>query len=275
MLTLPGVAVQVQIYESSNSLLYRGIREQDNQSIILKLLKENYPTAQELIRYRTEYEITKSLNVPGVVQVYDLQKYQNRLVMLIEDFGGESLSYWMQHRQFTLSEFLQIAIKTTEALAQIHAANIIHKDINPGNLVLNPTTGQIKIIDFGISTQLTRENTTLKNINSLEGTLAYLSPEQTGRMNRCVDYRSDFYSLGITFYELLTHRLPFESTDPLELIHCHIAKQPIPPHLQVEKLHADGKFLERGIEKIPPVLSKIILKLMAKRGKNGIKVLTD
>jgi serine/threonine protein kinase len=196
MLTLPGVAVQVQIYESSNSLLYRGIREQDNQSIILKLLKENYPTPQELIRYRTEYEITKSLNVPGVVQVYDLQKYQNRLVMFIEDFGGESLSYWMQHRQFTLADFLQIAIETTEALAQIHAANIIHKDINPANIVFNPTTGQIKIIDFGISTQLTRENTTLQNPNGLEGTLAYLSPEQTGRMNRCVDYRSDFYALG-------------------------------------------------------------------------------
>ncbi len=267
MLTLPGVAVQVQIYESANSLLYRGIREQDNQSIILKLLKENYPTPQQLIRYRTEYEITKSLNVSGVVQVYDLQKYQNRLVMLIEDFGGESLSYWMQHRQFTLAEFLQIAIKTTEALAQIHAANVIHKDINPGNLVFNPTTGQIKIIDFGISTQFNRENTTLKNPNGLEGTLAYLSPEQTGRMNRCVDYRSDFYSLGVTFYELLTHRLPFESTDPLELIHCHIAKQPIPPHLLVENLPTEGKFLEQGIENIPPVLSEIILKLMAKTGE--------
>ncbi|WP_254564121.1 AAA family ATPase [Oscillatoria sp. HE19RPO] len=267
MLTLPGVAVQVQIYESANSLLYRGIREQDNQSIILKLLKENYPTPQQLIRYRTEYEITKSLNVSGVVQVYDLQKYQNRLVMLIEDFGGESLSYWMQHRQFTLSNFLQIAIKTTEALAQIHAANIIHKDINPGNLVFNPTTGQIKIIDFGISTPFNRENTTLKNPNGLEGTLAYLSPEQTGRMNRCVDYRSDFYSLGVTFYELLTHRLPFESTDPLELIHCHIAKQPIPPHLLVENLPTEGKSWERGIDNIPPVLSEIILKLMAKTGE--------
>ncbi|MGL5192532.1 MAG: ATP-binding protein, partial [Chroococcales cyanobacterium] len=267
MLTLPGVAVQVQIYESSNSLLYRGIREPDNQSIILKLLKENYPTPQELIRYRTEYEITKSLDVPGVVQVYDLQKYQNRLVMFIEDFGGESLSYWMQHRQFTLAEFLQIAIATTEALAQIHAANIIHKDINPSNIVFNPTTGQIKIIDFGISTQLNRKNTTLNHPNALEGTLSYLSPEQTGRMNRCVDYRSDFYSLGVTFYELLTHRLPFESTDPLELIHCHIAKQPIPPHLRVENLHAEGKFSEWGIESIPPILSEIILKLMAKTGE--------
>jgi predicted ATPase/class 3 adenylate cyclase len=267
MLTLPGVAVQVQIYESSNSLLYRGMRESDHQPLILKLLKENYPTPQELIRYRTEYEITKSLNVPGVVQVYDLQKYQNRLVMFIEDFGGESLSYWMQHRQFTLAEFLQIAIKTTEALAQIHAANIIHKDINPSNLVFNPTTGQIKIIDFGISTQLTRENTTLNSPNSLEGTLAYLSPEQTGRMNRCVDYRSDFYSLGVTFYELLTHRLPFESTDPLELIHCHIAKQPIPPHLRVDPLHGEGNFSEQELEKIPPVLSEIILKMMAKTGE--------
>ncbi len=276
MFTLPGIAIQMQIYESSNSLLYRGIREQDNQSIILKFLKKNYPTPQEILRYRTEYDITTSLNVPGVVQVYDLQKYDNCLVMLIEDFGGESLSYWMQHRQFSLKEFLQIALGVTEAIAQIHAAHIIHKDINPGNIVFNPNTGQIKIIDFGISTQLTQENTTLQNPQRLEGTLAYLSPEQTGRMNRCIDYRSDFYSLGVTFYELLTHRLPFESTDPLELIHCHIAKQPIPPHLVVENKISNGKNLGTDLDlvpsafpdlAIPSVLSEIILKLMAKTGE--------
>jgi predicted ATPase/serine phosphatase RsbU (regulator of sigma subunit)/tRNA A-37 threonylcarbamoyl transferase component Bud32 len=250
MLTLSGVTVQTQIYESANSIVYRGIREADSQPIILKVLQENYPTPQELARYRTEYQITQSLNVPGVVKVYDLQKYQNTLVMFVEDFGGESLKHWMSEHPFNLKEFLHLAIAITEGLGQIHAANIIHKDINPSNIVFNPITGQVKIIDFGISTQLNRENTTLKNPNILEGTLPYLSPEQTGRMNRSIDYRSDFYSLGVTFYELLTHRLPFESTDALELVHCHIAKQPVPP------TDIDAN--------IPPVLSDIILKLMAK-----------
>ncbi|MGL5196069.1 MAG: ATP-binding protein, partial [Chroococcales cyanobacterium] len=254
MLTISGVTVQTQIYESANSIVYRGIRESDSQPIILKVLQENYPTPQELARYRTEYQITQSLNVPGVVKVYDLQKYQNTLVMFVEDFGGESLKHWSSERTWNLEEFLHLALAITEALGQIHAANIIHKDINPSNLVFNPITGEVKIIDFGISTQLTRENTTLKNPNILEGTLPYLSPEQTGRMNRCIDYRSDFYSLGVTFYELLTHQLPFETTDPLELVHCHIAKQPVPP------LDLDAN--------IPPVLSEIILKLMAKTAEN-------
>ncbi|MGE5655761.1 MAG: protein kinase domain-containing protein, partial [Actinomycetota bacterium] len=101
MLNLTGVSVIALIYESTNSLVYRAIRESDNQPIILKVLKENYPTPQELARYRTEYEITKSLNLTGVVKVYDLQKYQNTLVMFLEDFGGESLKVWMQQRSLT------------------------------------------------------------------------------------------------------------------------------------------------------------------------------
>jgi PAS domain S-box-containing protein len=254
MLSIAGVAAQTLLYESANSLVYRAIREADNQPIILKLLKESYPTPQELVRYRTEYRITQELKEPGVVQVYDLQKYQNSLVMFVEDFGGESLKIWMQQRSFTLEEFLQIAIATTKTLGKIHSANIIHKDINPSNIVYNPETEQLKIIDFGISTQLSRETPILKNPGVLEGTLAYISPEQTGRINRALDYRSDFYSLGVTFYELLTGKLPFETEDALELVHCHIARQPLsPPEIKPE---------------IPLIISKIISKLMAKNAEN-------
>ena len=250
MLEFPGVSSIAQIYESANSIVYRGIRDRDGQLTILKVLKENYPTPAELTRYRTEYNITKSLNLPGVVKGYDLQKYQNTLVMFLEDFGGESLNRWMQQHRFSLGQFLEIAIATTEALGQIHGSNIIHKDINPSNIVFNPTTQEVKIIDLGISTQLTRETPTLKNPNILEGTLAYISPEQTGRMNRTLDYRTDFYSLGVTFYEMLTNQLPFHSADPLELVHCHIAKQPVS--------------LALVNPEIPQVLSDIVMKLMAK-----------
>ncbi|MEG4129315.1 AAA family ATPase [Microcoleus sp. Pol1B3] len=254
MLSIPGVAVVTLLYESANSLVYRAIREADKGPVILKLLKESYPTPQELVRYRTEYRITQELKEPGVVQVYDLQKYQNSLVMFVEDFGGESLKVWMQQRKFTLEEFLLLAIATTEALGQIHRANIIHKDINPSNIVYNPETEQLKIIDFGISTQLSRETPILKNPGVLEGTLAYISPEQTGRMNRTLDYRTDFYSLGVTFYELLTGKLPFETEDSLELVHCHIARQPVPPH-EIEP-------------QIPVIVSQIVSKLMAKNAEN-------
>ncbi|MEG3853908.1 AAA family ATPase [Microcoleus sp. Z1_C4] len=253
MLTFPGVEVTELIYESANSLVYRGFRQPDSLPVILKVLKENYPTPQELARYRTEYKITQSLNLSGCIKAYDLQPYQNTLVMFVEDFGGESLKIWMQQQKFSIAEFLRIAIATTESLQQIHSAHIIHKDINPSNIVFNPASGELKIIDFGISTQLTRENYTIKNPNILEGTLAYMSPEQTGRMNRSLDYRTDFYSLGATFYELLTNKLPFDTNDVLELVHSHLAKQPLSPS-QVNP-------------EIPQIVSDIVMKLMGKNSE--------
>ncbi|MDE5072958.1 MAG: serine/threonine-protein kinase, partial [Trichodesmium sp. St5_bin8] len=201
-----------QIYESANSLVFQGLLKPNNQPIILKFLKENYPTLSELTRYKQEYEITRSLNnLEQIIIVYDLHRYNNSLVILLEDFGGQSLKLLLPQTQFTLEEFLTIAIQITESLAVIHNNNIIHKDINPSNIIYNPQTGQLKIIDFGISTRLSQELIKLFPPHQLEGTLAYIAPEQTGRMNRGIDYRSDFYSLGVTFYELLTNQLPFET----------------------------------------------------------------
>jgi len=257
--------ILAKIYESNNSLVYRAILAQNHQPIILKILKEDYPTPAELNRYKQEYEITRSLNLEGVVKAYNLQRYQNSMIMLLEDFGGESLKKWMAEYQFNLKEFLDIAIKITEGLGGIHAANIIHKDINPSNIVYNPKTGQLKIIDFGMSSVLSRENPAVRNPDHLEGTLAYISPEQTGRMNRVIDYRTDFYSLGVTFYELLTYQLPFKTTDAMELVHCHIAKQPISPH----RLRGGANQLKnRGINEIPKTVSDIVMKLMAKTAED-------
>jgi serine/threonine protein kinase len=255
MYPLSGYRLLTQLYESANSLVYRALREQDNQPVILKVLKQDYPTPGELTRYRQEYDITRSLNQEGVIKAYGLEPYQNTLVMFLEDFGGQSLATLKQQHPSTLEDFLEIAIKITTALGEIHVANIIHKDINPSNIVYSPQTQQLKIIDFGISTRLSRENPTLKNLNSLEGTLAYISPEQTGRMNRSLDYRTDFYSLGVTFYELLTGQLPFVTEDVLELVHCHIAKPPIPPHQLVGA---------KAFVPLPPIISNIVMKLMAK-----------
>ncbi|MEH2203175.1 MAG: AAA family ATPase [Nostoc sp.] len=257
MIALPGIAIQNKIYESSNSLVYRGIRD-DGVGIVVKMLKLDYPSPQELTRYRQEYKITRSLNLEGVIKAYSQQDYQRTLVILLEDFGGESLEQWMHKRPenfcpMPLSTFLSLAIAISDILGRIHAANIIHKDINPGNIVLNLDTGVVKIIDFGIATQFNRTNPIFKSPHVLEGTLAYLSPEQTGRMNRLLDYRTDFYSLGVMFYELLTGHLPFPTTDILELVHCHIAKHPVPPH----KINTT----------IPKPVSDIILKLMAKNAE--------
>ncbi|MEG4235167.1 AAA family ATPase [Microcoleus sp. Pol11C3] len=271
MIKINGYQILTQIYESTNSTVYRGIRQQDNQAVILKFLKEDYPTPSELVRYKQEYEITRNLNLDGVIKAYELKPYQRTLCIILEDFGASSLKQLMNERRdsgrgvWPLQEFLSIAIKTAEILSSIHAANIVHKDINPSNIVFNPEIGKLKIIDFGISTQLSRENPTLKNPNVLEGTLAYISPEQTGRMNRSLDYRTDFYSLGATFYELLTGQLPFETNDALELVHCHIAKVAISP--------------DQVNPEIPHALSDIVMKLMAKtaeeRYQSGFGIKND
>ena len=240
-----------KIYESNNSLVYQALLKPDNQPIILKMLKETYPDSSELTRYQQEYQITCSLNADGIIKAYDLQRYENSLVMLLEDFGGQSLKRLLsQQGRLSLEQFLAIAIKITDSLRIIHDQNIIHKDINPSNIIYNSETEQLKIIDFGISTRLSQEFMPICNPNELEGTLAYIAPEQTGRMNRGLDYRSDFYSLGVTFYELVTNKLPFETSEPMELVHCHIAQQPI----AVDKVIPD----------IPRIIADIIAKLLAK-----------
>ncbi|GIK38491.1 MAG: serine/threonine protein kinase [Chloroflexota bacterium] len=260
--SLSGYQIKETIHESSNSLVYRGLSRANSQSVILKMLKQAYPSPEKIAWFKREFERTQNLNpspgtgeaLPGVVEAYSLESDQQRWIMVLEDFGGDSLDRYLQRKPFTVTEFLPLALEIADILGQIHQRQIIHKDINPSNIVLHPASRQIKIIDFGISTTLSRENPTLRNPNVLEGTLAYISPEQTGRMNRALDYRSDFYSLGVTFYQMLTGQLPFPSSDALALVHAHLAKQPTPPHE-----------LDTAI---PLPLSQIVLKLMAKNAED-------
>jgi serine/threonine protein kinase len=238
------------ISENTNSIVYRARRPGDDQPIILKVLNKEYPTPEELSRYKREYEILQSLDLTGVVKAFGLHKHQNTLAIVFEDFQGKSLDLLIAERDFDLHQILDIVIKIVEGLTEIHNANVIHRDVNPSNVVLCPETGELKIIDFGLASVATIEGQAIKCPNVLEGTLAYTSPEQTGRINRAVDYRTDFYSLGVTFYELLTRRTPFQTANPMELLHCHIARQPTPPH-ELEP-------------KIPAVVSHIVMKLLAK-----------
>ncbi|MFN6478947.1 AAA family ATPase [Nostoc sp. DedQUE07] len=252
---IPGYRLTEELYNGSRTLVYRGYRETDSLAIVIKLLKNPYPSFGELLSFRTQYTIAKNLNSPLIVQTYSLEPYQNGYALVMEDFGGISLKEW----KFTgnlqsLQEFLEIAIALCDTLNLLYHERIIHKDIKPSNILINPETKQVKLIDFSIASLLPRETQTLVNPNVLEGTLAYISPEQTGRMNRGIDYRTDFYSLGVTFYELLTGELPFASNDPMELVHSHIAK--IAP--LVHEVNSE----------ISSVLSKIVSKLMAKNAED-------
>jgi len=258
--SLAGYRILEQIYCGSKTLVYRGVREQDQKPVVIKLIRNEYPTFGEVAQFRNQYTITKNLNIPGIVQPLCLENYRNGYALVMEDFGGISLKDWGRHNKVlqengvTLKEFFHIAIAIASTLEGLHRSRIIHKDIKPGNILINPSTLEIKIIDFSIATLLPREIQCLTNPNVLEGTLAYISPEQTGRMNRGIDYRSDFYSLGVTFFELLTGQLPFTNTEPMELVHAHIAKQP-PTVDQINPHH-------------PPILSAIVSKLMAKNAED-------
>ncbi|AFZ17084.1 hybrid sensor histidine kinase/response regulator [Allocoleopsis franciscana] len=249
-ITIVGYNLLETLYEGTTTCVYRASRESEQVSVIIKTLKAEYPTLEQLTRLRHEYQILQSLEIEGIVKPLGLENYQNGLALILSDLGGESLKNLIADKSLDLSLFLQIAIQLASTLAQLHQNNIIHKDIKPHNILINAKTSQVYIIDFSISSCLSKENQTVINPNVLEGTLAYMSPEQTGRMNRSIDYRTDFYSLGVTCYEMLTGHLPFEVTDPLELVHCHIAKTPVPPHL----INSE----------IPEVLSEIVMKLLAK-----------
>lgn len=232
--------ISEQLYAGSRTLVYRAIREADLIPVVIKLLQQEYPTFNELLLFRNQYTIAKNIDLPGIVRPYSLEPYRNSYALVMEDFGGISLRDWMNEKmgdkQYSLTEFLEIAIALSNILDGLYRHRVIHKDIKPANILINPETQQVKLIDFSIASLLPRETQEVQNPNVLEGTLAYLSPEQTGRMNRGIDYRSDYYSLGVTFYELLVGHLPFQSNDPMELVHCHIAKVPDKFKIQNSKM---------------------------------------
>ena len=223
---ISGYHLVEELYCGSRTLVYRAIRETDQIPVVIKLLNRDYPSFSELLQFRNQYTIAKNLHLPGVVKAYSLEFYRNSYALVMEDFGGISLRDYAQKRSLTLAEILAIGLQLADILDGLYRHRIIHKDIKPANVLIHPETKQIKLIDFSIASLLPRETQEIQNPNVLEGTLAYISPEQTGRMNRGIDYRTDFYSLGVTFYELLTGQLPFQDDDPMELLHCHIAKQP-------------------------------------------------
>ncbi len=264
MNSLPGYKITEVVQLGLKSLIYRAVRESDRESVIIKILNTEYPTIEEITRLRHEYTISSNLQLEGIVKPHSLQKYQNSFALILEDCGGQSLRHHLAGKSIKIQKFLPLAIQVAQTLGEVHQNQIIHKDIKPSNIIITPDFKQVKITDFSMATRLPIEVYQNSNTTVLEGTLPYISPEQTGRMNRDLDYRTDLYSLGITFYEMLTGELPFNSTDPLELIHSHIAVMPVPPH----QLNYE----------VPQIVSSIVMKLLAKNAEEryqsafGLKV---
>ncbi|HSY25862.1 MAG TPA: serine/threonine-protein kinase PknK, partial [Polyangiaceae bacterium] len=245
---LEGYEIGEVIAESAYSVVRRATRRIDGEHVILKINAREVPSAREIGQLEFEYRILRKLANPTVIRALALESHGDRLALVLEDYGGLDLCGWLDKTPLDL--FFTIAAGIARALQVVHRAGVIHKDVNPRNVLLNGATGAVKLIDFGISTELSQERQAIETASHLEGTLPYVSPEQTGRMNRDLDYRSDYYSLGVTLFELLTGRTPFSASDVMGWVHCHIS-HPAPDPRSV-------------IPAIPEAVARIVLKLLAK-----------
>jgi predicted ATPase/signal transduction histidine kinase len=249
MLHIPGYTLRGAIKVTGSNLLFHAVRDADGLPLILKTPVVSALGPRELERYRREFGILQRLqDVSGVTRVHACERLQERPVLLLEEVPGEALSE-LVGQPFEVLRALELALSLASTLAELHRRGVIHKDIKPANIIVTPS-GDTRLIDFGTATFQLVEHVEAAPASFIEGTLAYMSPEQTGRMNRSVDYRTDLYSLGVTLYELLTGGRPFQGRDALEWFHAHMAQAPRPPLELVPGL--------------PPVLSAIVLKLLAK-----------
>ncbi|MEI6329743.1 MAG: protein kinase [Pseudanabaena sp. ELA645] len=252
---ISGYDLVEQLYLGSRTVVYRAIQLVTQRSVVIKVLRRDYPSFGELMQFRNQYTIAKNLPIPGIVQPLSLEPLGNGYALVMEDWGGVSLGDYIQQQQsLTLTEVLAIAIQIADILHELGQHRVIHKDIKPANILIHPETKQVKLIDFSITSLLPKETLEIQSPNILEGTLAYLAPEQTGRMNRGIDYRADFYSLGVTLYQLLTGVLPFVSDDSMELVHCHIARVAV----RVDQVNPA----------VPKVVAEIVTKLIAKNAED-------
>ncbi|MEZ4454674.1 MAG: AAA family ATPase, partial [Nannocystaceae bacterium] len=239
-----------RIYQGDASVVYRGRRLADGAAVTIKVPRSDRPRPRSIATLRHEYNLLRELDVPGVIRVIALEEYGEGVALVEEAAPGATLSRLISHGALPLAAGLRVARGLARSLHGLHEAGVVHKDIKPQNILVSSETLETHLIDFGIATRLTHASAWQSRPEHLEGTLAYMSPEQTGRTNRVIDPRSDLYSLGVTLYELFTGALPFTTDDVMELVHCHIAREPTPPHEVVRTL--------------PRAVSAIILRLLAK-----------
>jgi serine/threonine protein kinase len=234
-------------------VLYRGLAKRPNDESPSRLLVLapvlQRPAPEILRRMEHEFSLKEELDADWAVRPLSLTQFQGRSVLVLEDPGGEPLDNFVTE-PMELGLFLRLGIGLSAAVSGLHGRGLIHREIKPGNVLVNPSTGEARLTGFGIATRLPRQRQSPESPEFIAGALPYMAPEQTGRMNRSIDSRSDLYSLGVTLYEIITGALPFSASDPMEWVHCHIGRHPVPPW-------------ERRKD-IPPSVSMMIMKLLAK-----------
>jgi len=249
MFTLPGYKITEEIHETNRFRVYRGKTIQNQSPVMIKVLKTGANPA-DIAKLMHEYEITRSLRNRGIIKPIRLEWAGMTVALIMEDSGAIPLRQHLQTSSPELQAFLSMAIQLAETLGNLHQNGVIHRNINPDAIVMHPGTGDIKITDFSMATLLSRKAQNESMPNPCTGTLAYMSPEQIGRTSKAIDQRSDLYSLGVVFYEILAKQLPLQAGSHMQWIHAHMAKKPVYP----------GEIKPA----IPPTISAIIMKLLAK-----------
>jgi histidine kinase len=250
---IAGFQIIDTLYESDITRVYLALNPENKSKVTIKMYAGNFPRPEDYKRLQYEYNITSNLNIDGVIKPIAIHKSGYNYVLIREYFEGQTLQELLtryEKSSFPLEEFFQIASKLADLVGKLHDQGVVHKDINPSNVIYQPSTGQIRILDFGIASRYDLATLSMSPLRKMEGTLAYISPEQTGRVNKNPDHRSDLYAMGITFYELLTGHQPFVGVNPNEIIYGHLAKTPM----------AISKFRPE----IPEIIEEIVFKLIAK-----------
>src|SRR5258706_1253472 len=227
----------------------RARRDGEQSTVLVVAPVSEYPALASLARLENESSLRDELDSDWALRPVALTRRQGGMMLVLDDPGGEPLDQYLG-KPMELGRFLRLAINLAARLGKLHRRWLIHKDIKPANILVDFTTDKVWFTGFGIASRLPRERQATEPREVIAGTLAYMAPEQTGRMNRSIDSRSDLYSLGITFYQMLTGALPFNASDPIEWVHCHVARQPPKPSEQTAR--------------IPEPISAIVLKLLAK-----------
>jgi len=251
---IPSYTITEVISKSDRIVLYRAQRQSDNAQVILKALAKERPPLREIEALEHEFHLLNSLSLPGVVKAHSLERSKRDCILVLEDFEGIPLLESILPGKEDWQTYLDVAVSIGAILEALHAGNIIHKCINPYTIFIAPSTHEVKLLGFSSASEVQKEILSVQDALLLEERLAYIAPEQTGRMNRSLDHRSDLFSLGVTLYELFSGRPPFTSTDSIELMHAVIAREPTP--------------LKNVVPNTPAVLSDLIMKLLAKNAED-------
>lgn len=250
LVQIPNIKLGELYYRSNNSIIYKGLYGEAEKRVFIKMPVQLSKSETAQLEIKREFDLLQEAQGPHVIRAYDLCDTSKGYALILEDCGGTDLLSHIKAGPLNIKKFCFLAREMASALSEIHQKNIIHKDISPANFVYNSETQQVKVIDFGISTKVDQESQNAAHQDGLEGNLDYISPEQTGRTARDLDYRTDFYSLGASLFKLLLGEPPFKAKDELSLIHCHLARTP----KRADALNPD----------VPKVIADIIEKLMQK-----------